>query len=70
MPYLRLTPSALAAMKAMPNFKQDETAEFHDDGSVTFFLTASTVMRLQRLQRRGETLSDVIERMFAYARRP
>lgn len=69
MPYLRITAAAHAKMKAYAGDRidSDETAEYHDDGTVSFFMTAGTVARLQRQQRRGETLSDVIERFFAAA---
>jgi hypothetical protein len=71
MPYLRITATAHAAMKAYAGDRidSDETAEYHDDGTVSFFMTAATVARLQRHLRRGETLSDVIERFFAAATR-
>jgi hypothetical protein len=69
MPHLTITAAAARALEATPAFSPDPHAEHHPDGSVTFYLDAMTVLRLQRSQRPGESLSDVIQRACARAMR-
>jgi hypothetical protein len=66
MPYLRITPEARAAMKATPgigSLEGNKHVEEHPDGSMSFHLEASTLARMCRDRRAGESVSDLIVRV-------